>query len=58
MVDKPTDISGFLIHYVYITNASMEEIFTNIIVENIHFSNNDAVRISIEKTYVDFHINP
>ena len=58
MVDKPTDISGFLIHYVYIKNASMEEIFTNIIVENIYFSNNDAVRISIEKNYVDFHINP
>ena len=58
MVDKPTDISGFLIHYVYIKNASMEEILTNVTVENIYFSHHDAVRISIETNYVDFHINP
>lgn len=57
MVDKPTDISGSLIYYVYIKNALMEEIFTNVTVENIYFSHHDAVRISIEKNYVDFHIN-
>ena len=58
MVDKPTDISGSLIYYVYIKNALMEEIFTNVTVENIYFSHHDVVRISIEKNYVDFHINP
>ena len=36
----------------------MEEIFTNVTVENIYFSHHDVVRISIEKNYVDFHINP
>lgn len=58
MVDKPTDISGSLIYYVYIKNALMEEIFTNVTVENIYFLDHDAVRIVIEKNSVVFHINP
>ena len=32
----------------------MEEFFTNVTVENIYFSD---VRITIQKNYVDFHIN-
>ena len=50
MVKKPTHISG-----------SLEEFFTTVTVENnffFFFSNHDAVRIAIEKNYIDFHINP
>ena len=35
----------------------MEQIFNNVTVENISFSDHDAVRIAIEK-YVYFHISP
>ena len=58
MVNKPTHISGSLINHVYIKKAFMAEFFTNVTVENIYFSDHDAVRITIEKKYVDFHINP
>ena len=56
-VNKPTHISGSLIDHVYIKKALMEEFFTNVIVENIYFSDHDAIRIAIHKNYVDFHIN-
>ena len=36
----------------------MEEFFIDATVENIYFSDHDAVRIVIEKNSVDFHINP
>ena len=36
----------------------MEEFSTNVTVEKIYFSDHDAVRIGIEKNYVDFHIDP
>ena len=36
----------------------MEEFFTNVNLENIYFSDDDTVRIVIEKNSVDFHINP
>ena len=58
MVNKPTHISRSLIDHVYIKKALMEEFFTNVTVENICFSDHDAVRITIEKNYLDFHINP
>ena len=58
MVNKPTHISRSLIDHVYIKKALMEEFFTNVTVENIYFSDHDAVRITIEKNYLDFHINP
>ena len=58
MVNKPTHMSGTLIDHVCIKKAFMEEFFTNVTVENIYFSDNDAVRIAIEKNYIDFHINP
>ena len=57
MVNKPTHISGSLIYHVYIKKALMEEFFTNVTAENIYFSDHDAVRITIEKNYLDFHIN-
>ena len=35
----------------------MKEFFTNVTIENIYFSDHDAVKISIEKNCVDFYIN-
>ena len=49
MINKPTHISGSLIDHVYIKKALMEEFFTNVSVENIYFSDHDAVRIAIHK---------
>ena len=54
-VNKPTHISEFLIDHDYIMKALMEEFFTNVTVENIFFSDHDAVRIAIHKNYADFH---
>ena len=58
MVNKPTHIYGSLIHHVCIKKALMEEFFTNVTVENIYFSDHDAIRTAIHKNFVDFHINP
>ena len=58
MVNKPTRISGSLIDHVYFKKALMENFFTNVAVENIYFSDHDAVRVAIEKNPIDFHINP
>ena len=58
MVNKPTHISGSLIDHVYIKKAFMEEFFTNVVVGNIYFSNHDAVKVAVQKKYLDFHINP
>ena len=58
MVNKPTHISGSLIDHFFIKKALMEEFLTKVTVKNIYFSDHDAVRIAIEKNYVDFHINP
>ena len=57
MVNKPTQTSGSLIDHVYIKQALMEEFFTNTTVENIYFSDHDAVRIAIHNSYVGFHIS-
>ena len=57
MVNKPTHTSGSLIDHVHIKKALMEELFTNVTVENIHFSDHDAVKIATVKNYVVFHIN-
>ena len=57
MVNKPTHISGSLIDHVYITKTLMEEFSTNVTVENIYFSDHDALRIVIKKNAVDFNIN-
>ena len=58
MINKPTYISRSLIDHVYIKKALMEEFFTNVTVENIYFTDHDAIRIAIHKNFVDFHINP
>ena len=36
----------------------MDKFITNITVENIYFSDHEAVRIVIEKISLDFYINP
>ena len=54
MVNKPTHISGSLIDHVYIKKSLMEELFYNATVQNIYFSDHDAVRIIIEKNSIDF----
>ena len=38
--------------------AFREEFFTNVTVENIHFADDDALRIVIEKNAVDFQMIP
>ena len=58
IVNKPTHISGSLIDHVYIKKTLMEEFFANAIVENIYFSDHDAIRIVIEKNNVDFQTIP
>ena len=58
MVNKPTHISGSSIDHAYIKNALMEELFTDVTVENNYFSDHDAVRIAIWKNCADFHIKP
>ena len=56
MVNKPTHISGSLINNVSIKKTLMEEFFTNVSVENIYFSDHDALRNLIEKNAVDFQM--
>ena len=58
MVNKPTHISGSLMDHVYMKKALMKEFFINVTVEIIYFSDHDALRITIQKNYVDFRINP
>ena len=56
MVSNATNISGSLIDDVYIKKTLMEEFSTNVSVENIYFSDHDALRIVIERNPVDFQI--
>ena len=58
IVNKPTHISGSLIDHVYIKKMLMEEFCANATVENICFSDHDAIRIVIEKNNLDFQTIP
>ena len=58
IVNKLTHISGSLIDYVYIKKTLMGEYSANATVENIYFSDHDAMTIVIEKTNVDFQTVP
>ena len=58
IVNKATHISGSLIDHVYVKKTLMEEFSINLTVENIYFSDHDAVRIVIDKNAVDFHTIP
>ena len=57
MVNKPTHISGSLID-VSLKKSFVEECLFNATVENIYFSDHDAVRTIIEKSPVDFRSIP
>ena len=58
MVNIPTHICGSLINHVYIKKTLIEEFSANATVENIYFSDYDAIRIVIEKNNVDFQTIP
>ena len=55
MLNKPTHTSRSLIDHVSIKKTFREGLFINITAEKIYFSD-DAIRIVIEKSSVDFHI--
>ena len=57
-VNKPRQISRSLTDHVFIKKSLMEEFFTIATVENICFSDHDAVRIIIEKNAIDFRAIP
>ena len=56
MVNKPTHIYGSAIDHIYIKKTLMEEFSTNVTVENIYFSDHDALRIVIKTNSVNFHV--
>ena len=56
MVNKPTQIYGSAIDHIYIKKTLMEEFSTNVTVENIYFSDHDALRIVIKTNSVNFHV--
>ena len=58
IVNKATHIYGSLIDYVYIKKTLMGEFPVNATVENICFSDHDAIRIVIEKNNVNFQTIP
>ena len=58
IVNKPTHLFGSLIDHVYIKKTLMEEFSANATIENVYFSDHDAIRIVIEKNNVDFETIP
>ena len=58
IVNKPTHLCGSLIDHVCLKKNLIEEFFTNSTVENIYFSDHDAIKNIIEKNAVDFHTIP
>ena len=58
IVHKPTHIPGSLIDRAYINKALMDKFLTSVTVQNICFSDLEAVRVVVEKNSLDFYINP
>ena len=54
-VNKPNHKSRSQIGHAYIKKVLMVEFPTNVIVENIYFSDHDDIRIAIPKIPFDFH---
>lgn len=52
ILNKSTHISGSLTDHVYIKKTWMYEFSINVTVENIYFSDHDALRIVIEKLFI------
>ena len=57
MVNNPTHISGSLIFLTCIKKVLMKIFFTNVTVENIYFSDHDAITNVTEKNSANFQIN-
>ena len=57
-VNKPTHISGSLTDHLCNRKILMEEFFGSRTVENTIFQDYDAVRIVIDKNFVDLYTNP
>ena len=55
MVNKSTYISGSLIDHVDIKKTMMTEFSINATLENIYFSDYDAIKIEIEQNNNHFH---
>ena len=55
MVNKSTYISGSLIDHVDIKKTMMTEFSINATLENIYFSDYDAIKIAIEQNNNHFH---
>ena len=58
IVNKLTQILGWLTDRFYIKKNLMRELSTNVTMKIIYFSDRDAVRILIDKNVVDFHTIP
>ena len=57
LVREATHISGSLIDHVYVRKNLLEEFNVNVKVQNVYFSDHDAVRIMITKDEVDFDVH-
>ena len=53
VANETRHISGSQIDHVY-KSALLEELYIKAIVQNIYFSDHDAVRIILQKSEVDF----
>ena len=48
-------MSASLLYRVYIQNSLVEEFCSNVIGENIYFSDHDGIGILIDKNAISFH---
>ena len=55
IVNASSFISGSLLYRVYIQNSLIEEFCSNVIGENIYFSDHDGIGILIDKNVIPFH---
>lgn len=55
IVNAPSFMSGSLLYRVYIQNSLVEEFCSNVIGENIYFSDHDGIGILIDKNAISFH---
>ena len=55
IVNASSFISGSLLYRVYIQNSLIEEFCSNVIGENIYFSDHDGIGILTDKNVIPFH---
>ena len=56
LVEQATHISGSLIDHVYVKKNILEELHVDVNVQNIFFSDHDAVRIVLTNDQIDFSV--